>query len=192
MTKAVGYSLLLTTILALCSQGCSPVNRGGSGGGGGGGGGGDDDDDDATAGDDDDTTAGDDDDSTQPGCSSDDFEPNGSSSQAAFIAEGFAGSSTEGSFSAHACPEEDDWFAFGVEAGVTLWLGVYFENAEGDIDIALYASDGELLVESATTDDYEPLMYEAWLDEELHLRVYLYEDDGSTVGNEYAIDWLIE
>ncbi len=70
------------------------------------------------------------------------------------------------------CSGDLDLFAVDVCAGGTLAVDVTFTHADGDVDAALLAADGTVLVRSATVADAERLERASDADERVYLAVY--------------------
>ena len=88
------------------------------------------------------------------------------------------------------CEDDEDWYRLPLNAGDTITVTVTFPHAEGDIDLRLLDSIGVPLATRASDTDDEELEYTVEEDGTYFIRVYLYADAGSSVGNEYDI--LIE
>ena len=137
-----------------------------------------DDDDSAVAPDDDDATPEDDDDATPPPCEDDVIEPNDSQSDPV----GLDGD-TGGLIS---CPDDEDWFTFGVAAGGSLSVLASYDQDEGRIELGLFNAASELLASSAGTGGLAAIvMNEATSD--LALRVLLLDDVGDAPGTSYDL-----
>ena len=84
-----------------------------------------------------------------PTCGDDGFEDNDSAERAApIIAQEFP--------SLTVCPGDADWFKIRLDPGERLTVAATFTHEDGDLDLALFAPDGEtLLGEGRSTDDNE-------------------------------------
>ncbi|MCA9539352.1 MAG: hypothetical protein KC620_10725, partial [Myxococcales bacterium] len=83
-------------------------------------------------------------------CAADDFEPNASPYEdgaVPLVAALPAGVHAD----LVACHGDDDWYAVQVAAGQRLTVIADFEHALGDLELALYAPDGETVIADSTT-----------------------------------------
>jgi hypothetical protein len=92
--------------------------------------------------------------STQGACENDLFEPNDQPFQAPL--QGI------GSLETTICPGDRDWFQIQVMANQTIIADLEFQHAYGDLDLFLYASDGQtLLASSETASSDERVLFNA-------------------------------
>ncbi len=81
--------------------------------------------------------------------------------------------------------KDDDWFKISARADtVELRAEVTFAHDDGDIDLALYNSNGALIRRSISTTDDESLVYSNPAEGDYYLRVYF-----DNAGNEYDLTW---
>lgn len=128
--------------------------------------------------------------SSEDACEVDALEPNGSpfeegvpQSAAANIQAGqVAGLAT--------CRGDDDWYAVALSEGERLDVTIEFDPAGGDLDLALYDTDGETrLDESAGLQNRETVtLRRAPADGTYFVRAYLAPGDEVSLGNTYSID----
>jgi len=110
-----------------------------------------------------------------PSCRDDGFEPNDWLGAAAWVFDG----TYDG---LRLCPGDDDWFVVSVPAGADLTVTVDgFQQAEGDVDLALVSGDGRTLGVSITTGNSEVVSVEGLAAGAYGIRVYLYGDRGEAV-----------
>ena len=76
------------------------------------------------------------------------------------------------------CPGDEDWFRFETAATATSWDGaaIAFWHEEGDLDLELFDSHGELLAVSGGIDDHEWVELEGLTAGAYFLRVSGFED----------------
>jgi len=84
------------------------------------------------------------------------------------------------------CPGDSDWFSFVLAAGDQVQVDASFDQALGDVDIALYNQRGDLVRISDTGDDFEKMTYAAPASGTYAVEVYLFRDPPAT-GNTYAL-----
>ena len=74
------------------------------------------------------------------------------------------------------CVEDEDWFTFTLAADKALLIRLFFTDATGDVDAALFVGDEEEALTTATSgSDNEFLAVEAAAEERvMHLRVYAF------------------
>lgn len=83
-------------------------------------------------------------------CAADDFEPNGSPHEAGGQVRR-AATVEPGAYDAlFACRGDDDWYAVSLEEGDRLEVTIEFVPLDGDLDLAIYAPDGETLIDDST------------------------------------------
>lgn len=82
------------------------------------------------------------------------------------------------------CREEEDFFGFDAQAGQVLEISLLFEHRLGDLDLALYNSNG-YITGSATYRDIEIIEYPVPADD-----IYIVQVYGGTrsVSNDYALE----
>jgi cysteine-rich repeat protein len=85
------------------------------------------------------------------------------------------------------CEDDEDWYRLPLTEGDTITVSVTFPHSEGDIDLRLINPDGIALRTSASSTDDEQVEYTVDATGTYYIRVYLYADDGSEIGNEYDI-----
>jgi hypothetical protein len=114
-----------------------------------------------------------------PLCTVDTFEPND--------AMGTAPATPMGSYPGLGQCGDDDWFGITLANGESISIDVSFTHAEGDIDIELYGPDGTVAASSETTTNVESIAGTSNVAGTFTLRVFLYQDTGSTPGNSYDL-----
>lgn len=119
-----------------------------------------------------------------PVCTEDTYEDNDTDTTASAIAAGTISS-------LRLCPGDDDYFTARVLSGQTITVDLTFLHAEGDIDIELVDSSGATVDGGYTTTDNETVTDTATSDGAYIIYIYLYADDGITMGNDYSIDLTI-
>ena len=122
-------------------------------------------------------------------CVDDGLEPNrsphesaGGAARPALIEPGeYAGLST--------CIGDDDWYSVALEVGERLDVQVEFRAVEGDVDLELYGSDGERLIErSASLQDREQVGLQRVAEAgTYYIRVFLNPVDDASRSNEYGL-----
>ena len=85
------------------------------------------------------------------------------------------------------CEDDEDWYRLPLAEGDTITVTMTFPHAEGDVDLRLLDPDGTPQRTSATSSDDEELEYTVDAAGTYFIRVYLYADSGSSIGNEYDI-----
>jgi hypothetical protein len=113
-------------------------------------------------------------------CSADLFEPNDSPSAARPLTN-----RTYEDFMACADP---DLYAFEVEAGVAVEIGLDFTHDEGDLDLTLLDLAGRELAASTSKSDDEHLSWTPTQAGTLLVRIELAEDLGGMPGNRYGLE----
>ena len=120
------------------------------------------------------------DEAVAPGCPSDRLENNDSMDGAEPLPpELYTG--------LNVCEDDEDWYRLSLDAGDTVTVDVEFSHAEGDIDMRLLDSAGTPLVSSTSGTDDESVEYTVESSGTYFIRVYLFADRGSSIGNEYDI-----
>lgn len=114
-------------------------------------------------------------------CTVDSFEENDTQGTAAPLASGSHGN-------LNTCETDEDFYAITLQANEDLTVDATFSNAEGDIDLELLDSSGTVVTDSASASDDESITYTAPASGTYFLRVFLYSDAGSTLGNDYGLD----
>jgi hypothetical protein len=104
-------------------------------------------------------------------CDDDLFEPNDAVEEAIAI----PGGNWE---NLSMCSDLEDWYAIDVLEGDIIDWDIAFLDAEGDIDINLYNSAGDLLAASVSVGDSESIDYLVEADDTLFFRVYMFRDEG--------------
>jgi len=73
------------------------------------------------------------------------------------------------------CPLDDDWYAIDLASADTIEVTMDLDNAQGDLDMALYGNDCVTLLKQSTSgSDQEHFIYVAPAAGSYHLRVYAY------------------
>ena len=85
------------------------------------------------------------------------------------------------------CEDDEDWYRVTLDAGATITVDLEFSHAEGDIDMRFLDSSGSPLRSSTSGTDDESIEYTAETSGTYYIRVYLFADRGSSVGNDYDI-----
>jgi outer membrane biosynthesis protein TonB len=119
-----------------------------------------------------------------PVCSEDTYEDNDTDTTASAITAGTISS-------LRVCPGDDDYFTTRVLSGQTITVDLTFLHAEGDVDVELVDAAGTTVDGSYTTTDNETVTDTATRDGAYIIYIYLYSDDGMTLGNDYSIDLTI-
>ena len=122
-------------------------------------------------------------------CTADIFEPNGSpheTNQLSLGARPIEAGVTEGLF---ACVGDDDWYRLSLSEGDALDIEITFDRPRGDLDLELYASDGQSLVaESSSLRGQESVsVFRSPIAAEYLLRVFLKPSDQVNVATEYSM-----
>jgi hypothetical protein len=119
-----------------------------------------------------------------PVCAEDTYEDNDTDTAASVI--------TAGSIpSLRICPGDDDYYTTRVLTGQTITVDVLFLHAEGDVDVELFDASGASVDTSTSMTDNETVTHTATSDGAYIIYIYLYADDGTTLGNDYSIDLTI-
>ena len=120
--------------------------------------------------------------SEPPTCPSDSFETNQTEANAAAISVGAYPS-------LNVCEMDEDWYAIDAAAGQSIAVMLNFLHAEGDVDATLYTPTGGWAVSGTSVTDNEELGPYTVTEAGVHtLRVRLYSDNGSSIGNSYDLD----
>jgi hypothetical protein len=85
------------------------------------------------------------------------------------------------------CPMDDDFYALSLTTGDQLTVSASFTNAEGDIDLELLDATGTAVASAGTTGNTETMTYTIPSSGTYYIRVFLYGDAGSTLGNSYNL-----
>ncbi len=86
------------------------------------------------------------------------------------------------------CAADADWYAVEVGAGQTVSAQALFPHAEGDVDLTLYDANEAWLASAVSVTDDEDLTWTATDAATVYLKVVLYGDAGTVVGNDYDLD----
>ncbi len=127
-------------------------------------------------------------------CETDPLEPNGSIYETAGVTQE-AASVTQGEYeNLHVCKGDDDWYAVSLQAGQRLDVALTFLNESGDLELAIYAPDGEtLLSKSEGLQDRERAsVLKAQQTGDYFVRVYLSENDHLNRKNTYKLSINIQ
>ncbi|HCP48336.1 MAG TPA: hypothetical protein DIU15_20015, partial [Deltaproteobacteria bacterium] len=117
-----------------------------------------------------------------PTCPSDSFETNQTEANAASISVGAYAS-------LNVCELDDDWYAIDAAEGQTISVTLSFLHDEGDVDATLYDPTGGWAVSGTSVTDNEELGPYTVATAGVHtLRVRLYSDNGTVIGNSYDLD----
>ena len=122
-------------------------------------------------------------------CTSDRFEPNGSPHEANALSQG-AYEIAQGSFTElFACSGDDDWYRIRLEAGDSLDAEISFDRLQGDLDLELYAADGQTLIaQSESLQGQESVnIFRSTESSEYLLRVFLKASDQVNLATEYNL-----
>ena len=123
-------------------------------------------------------------------CTSDPLEPNGSP----YEPEGLTQSARELSAGVYeelyACQGDDDWYRVRVEEGEALSASISFNRLEGDLDLALYAPDGQTLIDASEGLQGTELveLFRASESGDYLVRVYLNPNDALNVSTAYQLE----
>jgi hypothetical protein len=116
-----------------------------------------------------------------PNCATGDyFEDNDTSATAAPVIPGAASGLS-------VCPSDDDFYAINLSALDEITIDLFFEDAEGDIDLRLYNPFGNVVANSSTGTDDENLTHTVLIPGVWIIRVYLFSDSGLFTGNSYGV-----
>jgi cysteine-rich repeat protein len=85
------------------------------------------------------------------------------------------------------CGDDADLFRVALGVGDVVEVSLNHVVAEGDIDVGLMNSDGEIVTGSFTEGPSETFSYAAAVAQDYFVIVSLYEDAGSTSGNTYSL-----
>ena len=113
-------------------------------------------------------------------CPTDAFEENDDAASAIALPVGSHAALT-------VCGSDADWYSLEVAAGQTLTASALFPHAEGDVDITLYDASETWLASSVSVTDDEDLSWTATDATSVLLKVVLYNDNGTVVGNDYDL-----
>ena len=116
---------------------------------------------------------------TASGCGNDVFEQDDSLGDAAPLPLGTTGA-------LNACPSDDDWSLVLLDAGQTATWTASFAHAEGDIDLQVYDSAGNLLDSAVSVTDNETVSWTATSFGYYYLLTTLVSDAGGP-GNGYSL-----
>lgn len=123
-------------------------------------------------------------------CTTDEFEPNGSPHEANALSTS-AVDLTAGQYSdLYACSGDDDWYRIRLEEGDALDATITFNATAGDLDLALYAADGQtLLAESESLRGEERVtIYRSATATDYLLRVYLKNNGQANLATSYNLN----
>ena len=87
------------------------------------------------------------------------------------------------------CEPNDDWFSRDLFEGDLLELDLFFEHAEGDIDLELYGPTFNPLASSTSQTDDEGLVFEVPDTGRYFFKVTMPADAGTRAGNVYTLRW---
>lgn len=107
---------------------------------------------------------------TVPVCTPDDYEPNDSLNKAFELLPWVY-------FEAVVCPEDHDFYTVYLEEGDVLFVNILFDNASGDLDLALYDDANNRVALSETISDDEAFEYTAPDAGYYYIEVYAWMDD---------------
>jgi hypothetical protein len=121
---------------------------------------------------------------TQGPCIADSYEDNDTSSAASALTDGsYSGLTT--------CPSDSDWYSVALVSGDILQVDATFVDADGDLDLFLYDTAGNLVDSSESGTNNETLgPYTAPTAGNYLIEAILFAsgDGGSTLGNSYDLD----
>lgn len=116
-----------------------------------------------------------------PMCTDDTYEQNDDIASAGFIV-------TERDYSnLVSCEMDEDYYQFTATRDELTVVQLNYPASEGDIDLQVVNSVGSVIAQSRTTTDNETIEFTPMLSGSLYLRVWLYQDAGSTPGNQYSM-----
>ncbi|MEE2902776.1 MAG: hypothetical protein VYC39_10620 [Myxococcota bacterium] len=116
-----------------------------------------------------------------PMCSDDTYEENDDRTSASLIF-------TEIDYSSLvACDMDEDFYRFTSTRDESTVVRLNYATNEGDIDLQIVDSSGSLIAQARTTTDNETIEFIPMLSGNLYLRVWLYQDAGTTPGNQYSM-----
>lgn len=121
----------------------------------------------------------------QEGCPEDSFEDNDEQPEAAFVTLPF------GESDLRSCYDDNDYFAFAVEAGQVIHINVLFSHAAGNLDVFLHTPLGSLVGGSTGDDDNEEVNHLATMDGSYALHVGLNEDPAHP-GTVYRLEITVD
>ncbi len=113
-------------------------------------------------------------------CSEDNFAPNEQGSPATI---------SEGAYDLTLCEDTEDWFEFTLADGEQATINMELRHRLGDIDMALYDSDGNELETSETTDNLETIEYTNSSGASATYELAVFPKDGVFLRNSYDL-WL--
>jgi len=85
------------------------------------------------------------------------------------------------------CPNDSDWYSFVLGEGESVQVDALFEQALGDIDIALYNERGDLAAISNNPTDNEKIAFFAPSSGAYAVEVYLFQNPPAN-GNGYTLE----
>lgn len=84
----------------------------------------------------------------------------------------------------HSCPSDRDWFSIELAEREVLDVMVTFSHAEGDIDMAVFDSNGAIIASGYSTDDNEAVLVRAPSAGLYYVQVYGFDND---IDSDYAL-----
>ena len=105
----------------------------------------------------------------QGGCTDDAYEPNDNVAQAPLIADGTYNNLV-------ICPGNEDWFKLQVGRNVRITIDVFFDQADGDLDLYLMEIGTRAVASSISQTDNEHLVYTTTEPATLYVRVAGYQN----------------
>ncbi len=122
-------------------------------------------------------------------CTADQFEPNGSPHEPDGVSIGAQGVNSGTFEELFACAGDDDWYRISLGEGDALSAEISFDRLSGDLDLELYAADGQTLIaESGSLQGRESVtVFRSTTATEYLLRVFLKSSDQVNVATEYTL-----
>ncbi|MFP4599090.1 MAG: hypothetical protein ACLFVJ_12605 [Persicimonas sp.] len=113
-------------------------------------------------------------------CTDDQFDPNENDDPASI---------SEGAYDLTLCEDTEDWFEFTLADGEQATINMELRHRLGDIDMALYDSNGNEVASSETTDNLENIEYTNSTGSSATYELAVFPKDGVFLRNSYDL-WL--
>ncbi|MCA9543537.1 MAG: pre-peptidase C-terminal domain-containing protein [Myxococcales bacterium] len=125
-------------------------------------------------------------------CPEDDFEPNASGLEGPAL--GAAALPPGEHADLAACRGNDDWYQVAVAEGQRLQVTARFDNAQGDLELALYGPDGQTVLDTSESfrDEESVVLLRAPAAGQYFVRVYLSAGDAINTSNGYRLTVAVE
>lgn len=92
----------------------------------------------------------------------------------------------------HLCPSNPDWYGVDLTAGSNAVVNLWFQAAEGNLDLFLYTASSTVVASSTSSSDDEALDYLVPADGTYYIKVELTSDAGFTPGTPYDLEVISE